>query len=213
MPSTYRRVLASRATIATFGVLAVTWFLPEAVSAIAPDTVGVLGPLLRALVIPAYVLNLLVYDGGLEAVVSPVADAVPAVGFLIWDVGLLVVFYGFAVVATLVGRALARRVRRIDPDSGGGRYVLAGALVTFGALFLISGAASAVTQPTTTVTSCTATGTASQGGAATTVAETCTTETRPSPFPGYAVVAGVGTLLLGAAVVAGDVWIARSRRP
>lgn len=199
-----RRALTDRAALVVFGVLAVTWFLPQVVAPLdSPLLLGVA----QVLVVPAYLLSLLVFDGLLEAAVYPVADALPVVRPFVWDAGLLVVFYAFAVLAAWLGRRLAARAAAFRPGAGDGpQYVLAGVLVAFGVVLVVSGVALALTSPTVTVQSCTGTG--SSSGA---VTEECGTETRPNTVPYWALGGGAVVALLGGAVVAGDVALARRR--
>lgn len=207
-----RRALTDRAALVVFGILAVTWFFPQVVAPLdSPLLLGVA----QVLVVPAYLLSLLVFDGLLEAAVYPVADALPVVRPFVWEAGLLVVFYAFAVLAAWLGRRLAARAAPFRPGTGDGpQYVLAGVLVAFGVVLLASGFALALTSPTVTVHSCTGTGTSaetstgSSGGA---VSEECRTETRPNTVPYWALGGGAAVGLLGGAVVAGDVALARRR--
>lgn len=216
MPSNGRlpQVLTSRGTLVIFGFLTATWLLPEVVSTTAPGVFNIVGPPLQVLVIPAYLVNMLVYDGWLEAIIYPVSEVAPVLGPVLWDAGLVSVFYLFAVGATLVGRSLARWAGQAEPRAFSSRYLLAGVLVAFGGLLLLSGTVSAVSQPTVTMTSCSASGTASEDGTVTTVTQECTTETRPNPFPDFSLASGAIVSVLGLAIGFGDSLLARwQRRP
>lgn len=85
-----------------FGVLAIGWSLPTIANA---DRYG---PLLLVPYIPAYLVTIVLYDGvlSLETVVYAIEPLVPIRGEYLWDAGLLVTYYLFAVASTWLGRYL-----------------------------------------------------------------------------------------------------------
>lgn len=120
LPSALRRSSSdSRAartapsTLLVFGFLALTWQIPNVVD------IYDYGGLPRLLYLPSYVLSLLLYDSpwGLENVVSAVDPFVPGSGRLLWEAGVLVTFYLFAVAATWFGRRLTGD--RSEAERGG----------------------------------------------------------------------------------------------
>jgi NADH dehydrogenase len=103
-------VLVDRATLGLFAVLTLSWYLPAVVDIYAV-------PGLALLYLPAYVVNLAVYDGGLglEAAVYALEGVVgrsPA----LWDAGLVVTYYLVSVLVVTLARVLTRLVRPIPAD-------------------------------------------------------------------------------------------------
>jgi NADH dehydrogenase len=104
-------VLVDAETLGLFAFLSLAWFLPEVV-----DIYSIPGLVL--LFIPSYLVNVVFYDGvfGLEAVVYALEGVVGESPSL-WDVGLLVTYYLFSVVAVALGRALKRRFGPVPADA------------------------------------------------------------------------------------------------
>ena len=92
----------ARSTLLLFGVLALGRYVPAVVDPYS--LVGV--PLL--LYLPSYLVSLFVYDGpwGLETVVYGFESLLPVSGAFLWNGGLVVTYYLFAVAATWGGRHL-----------------------------------------------------------------------------------------------------------
>jgi hypothetical protein len=193
MPSLLRRALTDRAALAVFAFLAVTWLLPRVVSAVGP--LRWLLPVTWVLVLPSYLIVLFVYDSFLEVPATHIADALPVAGEYVWEAGLFVVFYAFAVLAVAAGRWLATRYR---PDAGEVRTVLAGAFVLLGAVLLVGGAVTAVTVPVTEAHVCWASE-SSSGGAS----QGCFTETAFNTFPYWSMAGGLALAALGGLVLTG----------
>lgn len=103
--------LTDRATLVLFVLLSAGWILPGTFPAYAH--------LAYPLLVPAYLVLIVTYDGfiGLENVVYAVQNAVGGEWAYAWDAGLIATFYLFSVVATLLGRSLRRR---FGPDTGDG---------------------------------------------------------------------------------------------
>lgn len=201
--------LTDRTTLALFAVLAAGWFVPTLV----PE----LGYLLYPLFLPAYLVSMATYDGllGLEHVAYAAAEVLPISGPVVFDAGLAVTFYLFAVVAVVLGGALERR---FGPEAGDAeetvelptlgrfRYAVAAGLLLLGLLLVAQGVAA---QPMVTSETCTGTSTASQGGDASTATMTCTTTTEPAPGARrYILGLGAGIGALGAGIVGADHWLA-----
>jgi|GEM_PF-447447 hypothetical protein len=198
--------LTDRKTLGLFAVLAAGWFIPSAVPA--------LGYLLFPLFLPAYLVSMVTYDGllGLEHVAYAVAEVVPISGTVVFDAGLAVTFYLFAVAAAVLGGALERRFGPgVGGDSAGAerptvgrfRYAVAAGLLLLGLLLVAQGVA---VQPMMTSESCTGTSTATADGESTT---TCTTTTEPATGQRlYILGLGTGIGVLGAGVVGIDRWLA-----
>lgn len=105
-----RSVVTARSTLFLFSYLALTWQLPNVVSIYS-------SVIYRVLFIPAYVVNILVYDSawGLEQLVYLVAPYLPVSGPVLWEIGLLITYYLFAVIVVWIGRQM-KRVGRSDVD-------------------------------------------------------------------------------------------------
>lgn len=101
-PPDSRSAWTARSTLLVFAFLALTWQIPNVVD------IYDYGGVPRLLFLPSYVLMLVLYDSpwGLENVVSAVDPVVPGSGRLLWEAGLLVTFYLFAVAVTWLGRRL-----------------------------------------------------------------------------------------------------------
>jgi NADH dehydrogenase len=114
-----RSPLTARSTLLVFGVLAIGWFLPSMVDAER------YAPLLLVPYVPAYLVTIVLYDGilSLESVVYAIEPFVPVRGAYLWDAGLLVTYYLFAVASTWLGRYLRKAGTSMDlgedPDEGG----------------------------------------------------------------------------------------------
>lgn len=204
MSDTQRHLVAAltgRSTLLVFAALAVGAFLPPVVPKLAP--------VLYPLVLPAYLITMVVYDGGLlEQVVYLLSGSLPVDGRLLWDVGQALTLYLFTVVAALIGGAVSRRFGPARDDQTAGvpiRYVVAGGLLIVGIGLVARGV---VTQPM--MTSVTCEGSASAAGNATaTATPECTRTTEPAPGQRlYIFGLGIASGLLGGAFVAVDRWLA-----
>lgn len=197
-----------RTTLGLFAFLAAGWFIPD----LAPE----LGYLLYPLFLPAYLVSMVTYDGllGLEHVAYAVAELLPVSGPIVFDAGLAVTFYLFAVVAVVLGGALQRRVgpersnngdRTEPPTLGRFRYAVAAGLLLLGLLLVAQGVA---VQPMMTSETCTGTSTASDAGEST-ATMTCTTTTEPASGQRlYILGLGAGIGSVGVGVVGVDRWLA-----
>lgn len=202
--------LTDPTTLGLFALLAAGWFIPTLV----PE----LGYLLYPLFLPAYLVSMVTYDGllGLEHVAYAVAEVVPISGAVVFDAGLAVTFYLFAVVAVVLGGALERRfgaqthgdsADAEPPTLGRFRYAVAAGLLLLGLLLVAQGVA---VQPMVTSESCTGTSTAtSAGGESAATTTTCTTTTEPATGQRlYILGLGAGIGVLGAGIVGADRWLA-----
>lgn len=193
-----------RATFVPFVLLSAGWLLPSTFPAYAH--------LAYPLLLPAYLVSMVTYDGliGLEQVVYTAQNAAGGEWAYAWDAGLIVTFYLFSVVATLFGPPLKRRFspgadddkeQAIQPTI---RYTVAAGLLLVGLLLVAQGV---VSQPMMTSVSCTDSSSASQDGSGTTATATpeCTRTTEPATGAQlYVVGLGAAVGLVGAGVVAVD---------
>lgn len=188
------RALVGRSTLAVFLALVAGWYLPS----VASEFAVVLYPLF----LPAYLVTIVAYDGGvLEQLVYALDGSVPLGGELLFEAGQVVSFYLFTAVAALVGGAVERRFGPRDEPGARIRYVVVGGCLLVGLGLVLGGL---VTPPT--MTSVTCEGSASAGGAATaTPTPECTRTTGPATGQQFYIL-GLGTAigLLGAAIVAVD---------
>jgi len=194
------RALVGRGTLAVFLALVAGWYLPSVASEFAV--------LLFPLFLPAYLVTIVAYDGGmLEQVVYLLDGAVPVAPELLYEVGQVVTFYLFTAVAALVGSVVERRFGpRDEPVAPRARYVVAGGLLLLGVGLFAQGV---VSQPMVTSVACE--GSASAGGEAGTATATpeCTRTTEPATGQQlYILGLGAAIGLLGGAVVAVDRWLA-----
>lgn len=107
-----RSVLTTRSTLLIFGVLALGWFLPLVVDIYS------YGGLPLVLYIPAYLVTIVLFDGvlSLENVVYAIDPFIPVRGEYLWNAGLLVTYYLFAVASTWLGRYLQKAETSIKLD-------------------------------------------------------------------------------------------------
>lgn len=108
-----RSASTSPTTLLLFGYLALAWQLPHIVDIYSSVVYG-------ALFTPPYVVNLLFYDSpwGLEQLVYPVAPYLPVPGDLLWEAGLVLTYYLFAIVVVWLGRRTNRWRRSGTATSG-----------------------------------------------------------------------------------------------
>lgn len=97
-------------------MLALGWFLPSVVDIYS------FGGLPLVLYIPAYLVTIVLFDGvlSLENAVYAIEPFIPVRGGHLWDAGLLVTFYLFAVTSTWVGRYLRNAETSIKLDESHG---------------------------------------------------------------------------------------------
>lgn len=107
-----RSAWTARSTLLLFAFLALTWHLPDVVDIYS------YGELPRVLFVPAYLLMLVLYDNlwGLENVVYAIDPIVPGSGRYLWDAGLIVTYYLFAVAVTWLGRRFKPSRHTITPS-------------------------------------------------------------------------------------------------
>jgi hypothetical protein len=197
------RALLGRSTLAVFLALVAGWYLPGVASEFAV--------LLFPLFLPAYLVTMVAYDGGvLEQVVYALDGSVPISGELLFEAGQVVTFYLFSAVAALVGSVVEGRFGPRDEEAGTPRvrYVVAGGLLLLGLGLFVGGI---VSQPTMTSVTCESSASAAGNGTATATPE-CTRTTEPATGQRlYILALGLATGLLGGAVVAVDRWVAVRR--
>ena len=197
------RALLGRSTLAVFLALVAGWYLPGVASEFAV--------LLFPLFLPAYLVTIVAYDGGLlEQAVYALDGRVPVSGELLFEAGQVVTFYLFSAVAALVGSVVEGRFGPRDEEivTPQVRYVVAGGLLLLG-LGLFAGGV--LSQPTVTSVTCESSASAAGNGTATATPE-CTRTTEPATGQRlYIFVLGLATGLLGSAVVAADRWLAVRR--
>lgn len=197
------RALLGRSTLAVFLALVAGWYLPGVASEFAV--------LLFPLFLPAYLVTMVAYDGGvLEQVVYALDGSVPISGELLFEAGQVVTFYLFSAVAALVGSVVEGRFGPRDEGTGTPRvrYVVAGGLLLLGLGLFVGGI---VSQPTMTSVTCESSASAAGNGTATATPE-CTRTTEPATGQRlYILALGLATGLLGGAVVAVDRWVAVRR--
>jgi hypothetical protein len=104
-------VLVDTVTVALFAFLSLSWLLPEVL-----DIYSVPG--LAILFLPAYVVNVLVYDGGLglEAVVYAL-EGVVGRSPVLWDAGLFATYYLVSVAVVALGRTITDRIGPTPGDA------------------------------------------------------------------------------------------------
>jgi len=195
-------VLIGRATLALFGVLTAGWFLPKLAGSFAYAALP--------LYLPAHLVSMVTYDGllGLEQVVYALESSFSVRSAALWDAGLVVTYYLFAVLAAALSRPLEHRFGPGQSGTSAGtpsvRYTVAAGLLLVGLLLVAQGV---VAQPTMTSVACTDSSSASESGAADTPTGTpeCTTTTEKATGAQLYIV-GLGTAvgLLGAGVVVAD---------
>lgn len=117
-PTESRSAWTARSTLFAFGFLALTSQLPNLVDIY--DYGGIPG----LLFVPSYILMLVLYDSpwGLENVIYAIDPVIPGTGAYLWEGGLIVTYYLFAVIATWLvrqvkpGRRMSTRSRGVDEN-------------------------------------------------------------------------------------------------
>lgn len=197
------RALVGRSTVAVFLALVAGWYLPS----VASEFAVILFPLF----LPAYLVTMVAYDGGLlEQVVYALDGSVPVDPELLFEAGQVVTFYLFTAVAALVGTIVEERFGLHDDETPAPRirYVAVGILLLIGFGLFVQGI---VTQPMVTSVTCESSASAAGNGTATATPD-CTRTTEPATGQRlYIFGLGVASGLLGGVVVAADRLLARRR--